>query len=226
MSARGILVLLALMLGACGVHNPSPTAQEPGLTTEGWAWVPLHPRTHEPALAALILDEGMPLPGKRESEDHPLAVAVWADGTVISSASGGVEYGHPYRTANIGASACEDLRSRIRAIMLDREGKRVSFGVPDAGSEELLVREGERVWRMSSCIDLFEASGAVAFSGGIGARDQIPAVDPNDPKERELRAFREAWGQAKQLVLSAVPAARDNLEAEQLEFVAMGSRPR
>jgi hypothetical protein len=154
MSARDIPVLLALMLGACGLHNPSPTAHTPGLTTEGWAWVPLHPQTREPALAALVLQHGMPIPGKAESEDYLLAVAIWADGTVISSAGGGGVYGHPYRTANIGAPACESLRSRIRAVMLDREGRRVSFGVPDADSEELLVREGERVWRMQSCIDL------------------------------------------------------------------------
>jgi hypothetical protein len=54
----------------------------------------------------------------------------------------------------------------------------------------------------------------------------MPQIDANAPEERELRSFREAWSQAKQSLLSAVSDARDDLEAEHLEFVAMGSRPR
>src|SRR5690242_5714862 len=80
-AAFALLALSALVLGACA-------AREPRLTTEGRAWVPLHPRTHEPAVAALVLEHGMSMAGETESERHPLAVAVWADGTLISSAAG------------------------------------------------------------------------------------------------------------------------------------------
>jgi len=169
----------------------------------------------------------MTLPGESESEDHPLAIAVWADGTLISSAAGDGAYGQPYRTANIGAEASETIHSRIRAVMLEREGKLGSFRIPDASSEELLVRDGDRVWRMQSCIDIFEANtSVVAFPGGIAARDQAPPRDANDPEERELREFREAWSRAKKLLLSAVPVAGDPLEAQDLKFRAIGSTPR
>jgi hypothetical protein len=220
MSRSLVSIAIALALAACG-------AGQPRTTTEGWAWIPLHPRTHEPAIAALVLSHGMALPGEPESEDHPLAVAVWADGTLISSAAGHGEYGQPYRTANVGAEACEKIRSRIQQIMLEREGKLVSFGIIDSSSEELLVREGDRVWRMQSCIDLFESNPKlVAFSGGVAAREQMPPLDANDPREQALQEFREAWARAKQWLLSAVPDATADLEAQPLEFVALGSRRR
>jgi hypothetical protein len=223
MNARALIALLALTLAACGGCG----ARTPQLTTEGWAWVPLHPRTHEPALAALVLMEGMKMPGARESEDHPLSVGLWEDGTVVSSSAAGAAYGHPYRTANIGPEVCESIRELILAVMLQREGNLVSYAILDADHEELLVRRGDRVWRMRSCIDLFEASGkVVAFSGGVAARDQMPPVDPNDPEERALLEFREAWASAKRSLLSAVSGPGSDLDLRSLEFAALGSKAR
>jgi len=218
---RGMALLaVALALAACG-------KAQPGTTTEGRAWVPLHPRTHEAAIAALVLSRGMSLPSETEREDRPLAVAVWADGTLIRSAAGHGGYGQPYRTANVGAEECEKIRSRIQQVMLERDGKLVSFEVPDSSDEVLLVRDGERVRRMSSCIDLFESNPKlVAFSHGIAARDQMTSLSPDDPQELPLREFRDAWSRAKQLLLSVDPGAGSTLDAQSLEYVAMGSKPR
>lgn len=211
---------LALLLVACGSRGPR-------LTTEGMAWVPLHPRTHEPAIAALVLSHGMPKPGTVELEEHPLAVAVWADGTLIRSAAAGGAYGHPYWSTDIGAQACKSIAARIHKIMQEREGNQVSYGIPDSSSELLLVREGDRVWRMDSCIDLFEENPKlVAMPFGVGVRDGMPAQDPNDPEERQLREFRQAWRHAKESLLSASSETGSELNLVTFEFAAIGAKPR
>ena len=110
--------------------------------------------------------------------------------------------------------------------MLDRTGKRGSFGVPDADEEVLVVREGQRAWAMSSCIDLFEAGGAVVFAGGVTSRDQKPAVSETDPAEKELKEFRGAWASAKKLLLSGTPMAREDSQVSGLEYVWVGQTPR
>lgn len=218
MSARGLLALLALTLGACGAHKPR-------LTTEGWAWVPLHPLTREPALAALVLEHGMPLPGESESEEHPLAAAVWADGTLVWCAAGGGGYGHPYYTATLAPDAVEKLRTRLVEIMLERDGKRGSFEIFDTSHEVMVVRQGDRAWRMRSCIDLFEEDPKlVAFARGIAPRDQMPATSADDPEELDLRGFRAAWASAKQLLLSAVPNTGTDAGPHGFEYARIGAK--
>jgi hypothetical protein len=107
--------------------------------------------------------------------------------------------------------------------MLEREGRRGSFGIADADEERLVVRDGQRAWCMSSCIDLFEANpGCVAFAGGVCARDQLPAGHESDPEELELRDFRAAWARAKQLLLSAKPVAGEDARLAGLEYSWVG----
>ena len=218
--ARGARSLVALTILGCGI-------QTGGSITEGRAWVPLHPATHEPAVAALVLSMGMSVPGAEPQEDAPLAVAIWADGTVIWSASPQARYGRPYREGRLGADVCERLRSDLQAQMLQRGDRLSSYGVPDASEEILLVRDGERVWRMSSCIDLFEAGGkVVAFAGGIAPRDSMPTLREDDPAELELKEFRAAWANAKQQLLSNVPNAGSELPLQEFELRAIGAAGR
>jgi hypothetical protein len=135
-------------------------------------------------------------------------------------------YGHPYRIAKLGPQRGEELARQIEQLMLGREGKRSAFNIPDASHEVIAVREGQRAWKMSSCIDLFEAEpNLVAFAGGVGARDQVPAGRENTPEELELKDFRFAWGLAKVVLLTAIPYLSEDAQFSGFGYAAVGTDP-
>jgi hypothetical protein len=111
--------------------------------------------------------------------------------------------------------------------MLEREGNLVAYGIPDSSTEVLLVRDGDRVWRMSSCVDMFEENPRLmATPQGVGARDSLPTPAAGDTEERRLREFREAWKSAKELLLATGSETGADLDLASFEFAAIGSSPR
>ncbi len=194
MSARGRS--RALLLGSLLVVAASACGREARHETPRRGdWVPLHPRTQEPALAALFL-EGTGNSGYPENDEHlPLVIAVWADGTVLWRKAEHAVPGHAYRIGGVDPAVCEHLLATLEGIMHERNGKQCSYRVFDTTHDILVVRNGESLWSMTSCIDRFEKnSDLVATSRGIESRNTRNPPPADTAAELELKGFRAAWG--------------------------------
>ncbi len=192
-------------------------------TTLGGNWVPVHPTTHEAAVAAIFV-EGLGSSGYPENDERlPLTVGVWADGTVLWRKTERAAPGHAYRMGSVDPAACEHLLATLEGVMRERDGKQCSYAVLDTAHDILVVRDGETLRSMRSCIDRFEKNpDLVATSGGIQSRKERTAPTAEPAAERGLNDFRDAWASAKQSLLSLIPQSSEDVSLRAIEYTWVG----
>jgi hypothetical protein len=185
--------LLALALAACGSEGRRETTDS--------ALVPLHPRTREPAIAAIYLDRDGLSPLRADVEEQPMTMGVWADGTVVWRNPGDPAPSERYRLAHIEPHECANLALQLRQLFSGRKGQRSSIEWPDSSSEVIVVRDGGRSWHMRASVGL--------------------VADEHD--DQEAREFLEAWKRAKLLILWSKPTTGGDAHVRELEYVKIGA---
>jgi hypothetical protein len=152
--------------------------------------IPLHPTTRVPAELGLWAEQGMnDLPG--DGEHRPLYFAAWSDGTLLWSERTSSAGGRPYRTGHMAPSELQALVRRVRAqIEAVPQGKR-SNRAPDAGCEEIAVRDDDVCFRLSWWL----------------------SVDPeSDP------ILGTTWRDARATILASIPAQGEPIALEGIDF--------